>query len=140
MIPVRVLVLTLTLAGGMAPAHGADKPACRWLPRHQPAPDVAYTPGRDVHGRAVAPADAPGSAGVGAVGSGTITPRVEFALTPTELSTFLNRLPETTRAALGPAHAGRIRIEGEKVYYNGQLLSDRESEALVAGCGEAQKR
>ena len=33
---------------------------CQRLVRHVPAPDVAYKPGIDVHGKAVAPADLPG--------------------------------------------------------------------------------
>ncbi len=37
--------------------------ACRRLVAHVPAPDVAYRPGVDARGRAVAPADLPGSGG-----------------------------------------------------------------------------
>ncbi len=35
---------------------------CRALAAHHPAPGVAYTPGVDVHGRPVAPADLPSAA------------------------------------------------------------------------------
>lgn len=35
------------------------KATCRALTAHQPAPDVAYKPGVDVHGKPVAPADLP---------------------------------------------------------------------------------
>lgn len=38
-----------------------SKNDCARLVQHQPSPDVAYKPGVDVNGRAVAPADLPGS-------------------------------------------------------------------------------
>lgn len=41
-----------------------DVGACRLVEIHRPAPDVAYQPGVDVHGRPVAPADLAGSPAV----------------------------------------------------------------------------
>lgn len=37
-----------------------DTSKCRFATRHQPAPDVAFKPGVDVHGNAVVPADVNG--------------------------------------------------------------------------------
>ena len=63
----------LALVGGQAQAQQVLSPLathvvisgqdCQRLVRHVPAPDVAYKPGVDVHGKPVAPADLPGSAG-----------------------------------------------------------------------------
>lgn len=62
-------ILFLLVPGWLAvaaasPVRAGDKVVvtkrdCLNLVRHRPAPDVAYTPGLDVHGRAVAPADLP---------------------------------------------------------------------------------
>jgi hypothetical protein len=46
------------------PVAVIDTATCRLLERHQPAPDVAYRPGVDVQGNAVAPADLPAERGL----------------------------------------------------------------------------
>lgn len=57
-----------------APVY-VTKADCMALVRHHPAPGTAYEPGVDVHGRYVAPADLPGSAG-----TVTLPERIEFDL------------------------------------------------------------
>src|SRR3546814_3880697 len=67
-----ILVMAALIGGGdsvhAAPA-GEVRIApedCRRLVQHRPDPDVAYTPGVDVRGNAVAPADQPGQSRVAA--------------------------------------------------------------------------
>src|SRR5579885_1031680 len=49
------------LAAGLGPAAAqqvaVSEQDCKMLVTHNPAPDVTYTPGVDVYGRSVAPAD-----------------------------------------------------------------------------------
>ena len=61
----RLLPLLLLAAPALAePVAVIDAATCRLLERHHPAPDVAYRPGVDVQGRAVAPADLPADRGL----------------------------------------------------------------------------
>ena len=61
-----ILIAAALLAADAAPAQAdggrvqVSRDDCRRLVEHHPDPDVAYTPGVDVHGRPVAPADLPG--------------------------------------------------------------------------------
>lgn len=58
-----VLFLPETLAAQPLEIVVVGRTTCRTLTAHQPAPDVAYKPGVDVHGKPVAPADLPSSGG-----------------------------------------------------------------------------
>jgi hypothetical protein len=59
----RRVLIGIVAAAGLATAAAADTTVvitgddCRALVEHRPAPDVAYQPGVDAHGRPVAPAD-----------------------------------------------------------------------------------
>lgn len=53
-------ILTASVFAIIVPAMAqtvALPPECRIFPEHRPAPDVAYRPGMDVHGKPVIPAD-----------------------------------------------------------------------------------
>lgn len=103
--------------------------ACRVLARHVPAADVEYRPGVDGRGRAVAPADMPGS-----YEATSVTPRVEFKLSPDLVAPFVATLPASTRAMLGEGIPGRIAVEGDSVYYNSVLLNDVAKSDVVVLC------
>src|SRR5215475_7077827 len=55
-----LILVVLVAAGWVAPASAEvaiSRRDCDRLVNHEPAPDVAYQPGVDVHGKPVAPAD-----------------------------------------------------------------------------------
>lgn len=90
--------------------------ACRLVEIHRPAPDVAYQPGVDVHGRKVAPADLPGSAAV-------VLPKTIPVDLRIPLSAFLGA---ETPPFLDEAEvdAGRVSVDIRTgaLFYNGQRL------------------
>lgn len=116
---VVLLAPALTLA-----SPPIDPGTCRLLPTHHPAPDVAYKPGVDVHGKAVAPAD---------LSKGPRPPlRVEIPLT-LGLARQLNLavpptvLPDT-------AEVGRIVVQDGKVLFNGQPIGSHAEDELAVLC------
>lgn len=61
LVVMSVLMLSPLL---LAAAEPAQDEVCRLVPIHTPAADVAYQPGVDVDGNAVAPADLPSSGAI----------------------------------------------------------------------------
>lgn len=101
---------------------------CRRLIRHVPAADVAYTPGVDVYGRKVAPADVNGGS------------RIEL---PTTFTFVLEYQPledeeelDQTTLALG---AVMVDENGE-VFFNGRPINDDSEVELARLCAEALSR
>lgn len=110
------------------------KTDCSRLIRHVPAPDVAYQPGVDVHGRAVAPADMPGS---GADAIPNLLPEVlEIPLTikPLQGQTYAKSGSGDSQATLGTV---RYDMAKGTFTFNGQPLGSAEQEELARAC---QKR
>lgn len=106
-----------------------DARACQMVGvRHRPAADVEYTPGVDVKGRVVAPADLPGSA------SGARLDRFDIPVTVD----FARRMGFSGgRAAAGPigaAEIGRLTIDGDRVLFNGQPINGGSQAALAEAC------
>lgn len=102
---------------------------CRRLVQHRPAPDVAYQPGVDVRGNAVAPADLPGQARISAPNEITI------GLTVDLLRQY--GVPASSPLApRGEASVGTVTydIASGRMTFNGQPLSDPEQDALAAAC------
>lgn len=126
-------MLTLLAASPVAAQNGGgvDPRLCQALVRHRPAPDVEYTPGVDVRGRAVAPADLPGSAGAGR----QPLERFEIPVTPD----FARRmgLPGGRAGAAAPGNMeiGRLVIDGDRLTFNGQTIGGGSEAALLAACG-----
>lgn len=109
-----------------------DPALCRALTRHQPAPDVAYKPGVDVKGRAVAPADLPGSAG-----SSLSTERFEIPLTLDLARRLGVKVPTAglpTAGLPGAMEIGRMTLDGGRLLLNGQPLGGASEAELVALC------
>ena len=118
------------LAVGLGPAYGQQvaisEQDCRQLVAHDPAPDVAYTPGVDVYGRSVAPAD-------------LTPPQVQMPQTYVfDVNADLRKygVPGNSGLLLPSVGVGRITIEdqGRRVYFNGQPIGDTEQKALAEAC------
>jgi len=103
----------------------------QWV-QYRPAPDVAYQPGVDVHGQAVAPADLPGSPG--ALGHGSLD-RFEIPLSLDNLRQLRVAVPSLGRAIPGTLEVGRLVVEGNQVSLNGQPLTASVAEELAGVCG-----
>lgn len=100
---------------------------CRQLvTRHRPSLDTAYQEGVDVRGNPVVPADLLSS------------PRIQLPevividiLIP--LEAFLGeRTPP--RIGRSEVRVGRVRVEGERLSFNGQPLGDPAAVAIAAAC------
>lgn len=98
--------------------------ACRTLVAHHPSPDVTYQPGVDVEGRAVAPADLPGSGGAAGLGD------VFVIRLSAELARRLG-LPRQPVPLEAEAELGIVTVQGDRVLLNGQPLA-ADGEATLA--------
>ncbi len=111
---------------GAAQTVSITRADCARLVAHVPPPDVAYTPGVDVYGRPVEPADLPGA------------PRIQLPETITfDVAADLRRfgLPRSSRLFQPHADLGQISVEKNgRVYLDGQPLQDSDSDALAAFC------
>ena len=119
------------LETGGAPDHHTrvilEARDCRQLvTRHRPSLDTAYPPGVDARGNPVMPADLASS------------PRLQLPevividiLIPLEV--FLG---EGTPPRIGRSEVrlGEVRVEGERLSFNGQPLGDPAAAAIAAAC------
>lgn len=128
---VRILIaaIALILCGGapaMAEIAISERDCRQLVVKHEPAPDVAYQPGVDVHGNAVAPADLNG-------GSQLKLPDVIYI--PLEvLIQDKYGIPANSVLYEAKAQVGIVAVRGDKVYYEDQLLNDPETVALEEAC------
>lgn len=124
--------LAAIMALGAGPAVGetlvVSRADCERLVRHFPAADVEYKPGVDVHGRAVAPADLPGS------------PKLQLPETFSfdinmDMSKYL------TSSALGTRDmkvgAVTYNIASGHLTFNGQPLTNADEAAVAEACRQA---
>ena len=104
-----------------------DTANCQLLMRHAMAPDVAYRPGVDVQGRAVAPADLPSDSSLN-------LPRDIPINIEIPVSTLLGRnSPYLTRDA--KIQVGQVLVQPDgRVLFNGQLVTDEGRDQLVGAC------
>jgi hypothetical protein len=128
-------LMSATCVSVAAPPADPDAPdpaLCRALVKHTPDADVAYQPGVDVDGNAVAPADLPGSQT-----NMKLAQEIEIPLT-VSLAKVLNLNTSTFPAnQLGPgteAQLGKFTIEGDKVLFNGEPLTDTQQDNLAVLC------
>lgn len=100
--------------------------ACADVVAHVPDAGVAYTPGVDVNGNAVAPADLPDSSAPIAADN-----------FPIFLTLDLKKkfhLPDNAKLFKLEAVVGLITIQGNQVFFNGQPLAPGEANLLAAAC------
>ncbi|MDY0883023.1 hypothetical protein ACFPL7_08690 [Dongia soli] len=124
-------VLTVVAAGWAGPA-GADlaisRRDCQYLVNHQPAPDVAYQPGIDAHGRPVVPADL-NSAGQ------IQLPDTIYIPIEVNLGRRFN-IPPNSNLWKSTAEIGLVTVTGDQVSFNGQPLTPQDNSVLAALCRE----
>lgn len=119
-----------------APSIVVDRAVCRALPRHVPAPDVAYQPGVDAQGRAVAPADLPpadlaGSGGAADTAAALGLDRIQIDLTRDLAGRFGIPVDSLYRTE---AYIGLVTVENGRVTLNGNPLGPVATEELVLVC------
>ena len=126
---VGLIAIALSALAWAAPASAEiaiSRRDCERLVRHEPAPDVAYQPGVDVHGRPVVPADLGG-------GSQIELPDVIYIPIEVLLGDEYG-VPANSVLYDATAVVGVVSVRGNQVYFEDQLLSDPEVAALEAAC------
>lgn len=129
------LIFALLLVGIQSVPAGAaeayltlSEADCARLARHYPADDVTYQPGRDVRGKAVAPADLDG-------GSGLLLP--EAVVIPIEVELFERYgIPANAANFKGDAFIGEVVVDVAtgRAIFNGQPLQSEAEAELAARC------
>jgi hypothetical protein len=126
---VAALLWAVLEAGAMAAEEPGylevDPAACARMVEHVPDADVTYQPGVDAHGNPVAPADLNPSP--------IQVPDVIWIPLDLDLQRSFG-VPGTRRLFDGKVILGTIRVEGSHVTYDGQELTDPQSQALAALC------
>ncbi len=100
--------------------------ACGEVVAHVPDAGVAYAPGVDVNGNAVAPADLPDNASP-----------ISADSFPIFLTLDLKKkfhVPDSAKLFKLQAVVGLITIQGNRVLFNGQPIAPGEAGLLAAAC------
>ncbi len=126
-----LVLLAAALAAAPAAAHekatvAITRADCARLVAHVPDPDMAYQPGVDVYGRAVAPADLGGA------------PRVELpetVLIDIEVDLLARFGIPANEVLFDPdAEVGEVVYKDGRFTFNGQPLQDQAQAELAARC------
>ncbi|MBK3772921.1 hypothetical protein JJL56_13855 [Azospirillum sp. YIM DDC1] len=122
-----LLAATLSALSGGAAAQPIDLSACQFLTAHRPAAGVDHTPGVDVNGKAVAPADLPGSAGA--------APPLERFDIPVTVD-FARRMgfPVPQGGAAPGVEVGYLTWYANRLYFNGQPIGAPSEAEVYAYC------
>jgi hypothetical protein len=97
------------------------------------APGVAYTPGVDVDGNAVAPADLPGS---------STALNQALASAPIKITVDLQKrfgIPANSALFQGEAQIGYVTVQDGKAYLDGQPLNVAEQGLLATACRDGKR-
>lgn len=108
-----------------------DPSLCNALTKHTPRADVAYQSGVDGNGKAVAPADMPGSPQMQLPSKINIPLTVNLAQT---LNLDTTKYPFNTLGAGTEAWLGTLSVEEGNVTFNGKPLSYDQQENLAVVC------
>lgn len=101
---------------------------CAVLQRYVPAPDVNYTPGVDVNGNAVAPADLDG-------GTPPLEMPSEITIAITSLLQSRFGIPTDPNSYKPEAYIGSVTVKPDgRAYFNGQPLQDDAAFELAQLC------
>jgi hypothetical protein len=126
---IGLIVLVLTAVAWAAPVSAEiaiSRKDCQRLVNHEPAPDVAYQPGVDVHGRPVVPTD---------LGGGQQIQLPDVIYIPIEvLIQDKYGIPANSVLYDATALVGVVEVRGNQVYFEDQPLTDREIVALEEAC------
>ena len=107
-----------------------DPAFCHALVKHMPDADVAYQPGIDVHGKAVAPADLPDSPNF------QLQRPITIPLT-VDLLTILNITATSfpfNAMQRNDINLGMLTVAGARVLYNGKPLTNDQQDNLAVLC------
>ncbi len=116
---------------------------CQRLVRHVPADDVAYTPGVDVRGKSVAPADLGGGYGISIPEDIHIEIGIDLA---DRLGLREGRIhngdpsDQVVRKVLpyeGKAALGLVTIKGNDVLWNGERIAPQDEVILAEACRQS---
>ncbi len=121
-------VFVISALAFLAAAPAVAEAQCRNLVQHVPAADIAYEPGVDVHGNAVAPAD---------LGASEISIPEEISI---DVTALVYELLETTPPPGLEDTAidlGKVVLRDGQLTYNGQPLGGTADAALIAACRES---
>ncbi|HKP25973.1 MAG TPA: hypothetical protein VJV39_19040 [Dongiaceae bacterium] len=123
------IALVLAAVAWAAPASAEiaiSRKDCSRLVNHEPAPDVTYQPGVDVHGRPVVPAD---------LGGGQQIQLPDVIYIPIEvLVQDKYGIPANSVLYDATALVGVVAVRGNRVYFEDQELTDPEIAALEQAC------
>ena len=123
------IALVLVAVAWAAPASAEiaiSRKDCQRLVNHEPAPDVTYQPGVDVHGRPVVPAD---------LGGGQQIQLPDVIYIPIEvLIQDKYGIPANSVLYDATALVGVVSVRGNQVYFEDQPLTDPEIVALEDAC------
>lgn len=112
---------------GAEPVVIISRSDCARMTGHKPAADATYTPGVDAQGRAVAPADLPGTAQI------AIPDEIVIDITVDLQKRF--GIPSDATLFKPEARIGTVVVKADgNAYFNGQALSSPEQQALAALC------
>jgi len=120
------LTLSIVWAAPVSAEIAISRKDCQRLVNHEPAPDVTYQPGVDVHGRPVAPAD---------LGGGQQIQLPDVIYIPIEvLIQDKYGIPANSVLYDATALVGVVSVRGNQVYFEDQPLTDPEIVALEEAC------
>jgi hypothetical protein len=130
---ILVFVFSVWSVFAYAASPAVDPSLCNALVKHTPDASVAYQPGVDVNGNAVAPADLPGQPQMKLPDQIKIPLTVNLAQT-LNLNTSaypFNQLGAGTEAVIGTLS---VDTASDKVLFNGQPISDTQQDKLAVLC------
>ena len=121
-----LVLATVAWAAPVSAEVAISRKDCSRLVNHEPAPDVNYQPGVDVHGRPVAPAD---------LGGGQQIQLPDVIYIPIEvLIQDKYGIPANSVLYDATALVGVVSVRGNRVYFEDQELTDPEVAALEQAC------
>ena len=121
-----LFLATVAWAAPVSAEIAISRKDCDRLVNHEPAPDVTYQPGVDVHGRPVAPAD---------LGGGQQIQLPDVIYIPIEvLIQDKYGIPANSVLYDATALVGVVSVRGNRVYFEDQELTDPEVAALEQAC------
>lgn len=124
--PIALTILACLAASPAAADIAVTRRDCDRLVKYQQPPGVEYQPGIDAHGQTVAPADLNGGYNI---------KLPETIVIPIEL--FIQdkyHIPANSVLWAAKAEIGTVTVHGDRVYFNGQELTDPETAALADLC------